>query len=103
MSDSTAPGPSGIRRRRGLLYFWLLIAIGSIWQRGAPLGAPGVGLSDILSVDCPCPSCKLIADRQLDKTFLCPAGHTFALELGPDGSTIRIKEGSLNCHGNQTS
>jgi hypothetical protein len=100
MSESTAPGRPAPHRRRSLLYFWLVIAIGSMWQRRGARGAPGVGLSDIQSWKCQCPNCDRIADRQRDDTFLCPCGHTFILELGPDGSTLRAQDGSLKCDTN---
>jgi len=92
MSDSTAPGPPATRMRRGPLYFWLLIAIGSMWTEGTPLGTPGTELSDIQSIECPCPKCSGIADRQLDGTFRCPRGHT-----------SRMQDGSIKCDDNKAS
>lgn len=68
-------GPSATGRRRArLLRFWVLVAIGTAWTYGAPIGLPGERKSNSPK-SIRCPECGKVASKQANNSYKCEDNH----------------------------
>ena len=75
MSSSLSNGPSAVGRGRGFsVYFWFLMAIGSMWVSGN-FAMPGQGDRRNEFIDCE--KCSEQAVKQADGYYKCGKGHRF--------------------------